>query len=90
MGRIYFARLDPRGQMTSTSEILVADRGRYPVVATAPDDITVVAWKKDTTLEWQLFDANDQPHGQRGSAVGDTRDRPAGVVTKDGNFLLFP
>ena len=88
--QIYYARLDKRGRKTSAGEIHVADRGRYPVVLTASDGVTLVAWKNDSTLEWQLFDPNDKPMGRRASAVGNTRDRPAGVVTKNGTFLLFP
>jgi hypothetical protein len=89
-GQIYFARLNRRGQLLSAGEIHAAERGRYPVVLTAPDGITLVAWKNDTTLQWQLFDANDQRQGQGGTATSNTGDRPAGVVTKDGTFLLFP
>ncbi len=89
-GQIYFARLNQRGQLLSPGEIHATERGRYPVVLTAPDGITLVAWKNDTTLQWQLFDATGQPHLGRGSAPATTRDRPAGVVTKGGTFLLFP
>ena len=59
-------------------------------MVSASDGVTVVGWKNDTMLEWQLFGVKDEPYGMRGSAVAATGDRPAGVVAKDGTFLLFP
>jgi len=87
---IYFTRLDRSGQRVSKQEIHVADRGRYPVVLTATDGVTVAAWKNGASLEWQLFDADDAPLRERGTSAANAPDRPAGVVLKDGTFLLFP
>ncbi|MCA9211639.1 MAG: hypothetical protein KDB27_01120 [Planctomycetales bacterium] len=88
-GEIYYARMEPSGKLTSAGEILASDQGRYPVTLTAADGVTVVAWKNSEKLEWQLFDSQDNPTEQRGSKTGTTVDRPAGVVTSDGSFVLF-
>ena len=88
-GEVFFARLEKGGQMTSAGEVCASDNGRYPAVLTAPDGLTVVAWKNATNLEWQLFDTQNKPLERRGSESGSFLDRPAGVATKDGVFLLF-
>ncbi len=89
-GQVYFARLDERGRRLLPGEIQVADRGKYPVVLRAPDGTTLVAWKNGSQLEWQRFDVEGTPQGQRGSTPSDSRDRPSGAVTRGGHFLLFP
>ena len=54
----------------------------------APDGATLVAWKKENTLGWQLYDVEARPSGAPAAAKspGNGAD---GVVTKDGRFLLF-
>jgi hypothetical protein len=89
-GQVYFARLDEQGQHLDPGEILVAEQGKYPVVLRIAGAATLVAWKSGSQLEWQRFDADGTPQGQRGSAPSDNQDRPAGTVTKAGHFLLFP
>jgi hypothetical protein len=89
-GRIYFTRLNTDGTLQSQGEVLVSEIGRYPVALTAPDQTSLVAWKNGTVLEWRLFDATDQPVGTVDSHQAANPDRPAGIVTKDGSFLLFP
>jgi len=89
-GQVYFARLDERGERLAPGEIQVTDRGKYPVVLRAADGMTLVAWKNGSQLEWQRFDAEVTPQGQRRSTPSDSRDRPTGAVTRAGRFLLFP
>ena len=49
---------------------------------------TLVAWKKDGRLGWQLYDTNGKPNGPAGSAKS-AGDGIAGVVDRDGEFILF-
>ena len=53
-----------------------------------PDGSTLVAWKKDDQIGWQLYDAEGQPFGAPGSAKS-PGNGVAGVVGKDGRFILF-
>ena len=89
-GQINFARLDRAGHPLSPGEIKVSEKGKYPVALTAPDGTTLVAWKVGETLEWQMIDRKGNLQGGPGSAPSGDANRPAGVVTKDGDFLLFP
>jgi hypothetical protein len=90
-GEIYFAHLDGDGEPLQTTEIKTPGRSgmRTGILAlSAPDGRTLVAWKKDEQLGWQLYDADGRPRGaaytteSRGSGA-------AGVLGKDGHFILF-
>jgi hypothetical protein len=90
-GRIYFARLDGKGESSGQAEIETPGRSgmRTGVLAlTAPDGGTLVAWKKDGQAWWQLYDAEGRPSGEPDSA-NSPGSGVAGVVGKDGRFLLF-
>lgn len=89
-GQVYFARLDEAGRALSPQEVKVSERGKYPVVLSASDGTALVAWKNGTTLGWQVYDASGRPQGDPGSMPVSNPHRPAGVVTKEGDFLLFP
>jgi len=58
------------------------------LVLAAPDGSACVAWAKDGKLGWQVFDEKGQPSGSTGSAKT-TGNGVAGVVNKDGRFVLF-
>jgi hypothetical protein len=88
-GQIFFGHLDPDGNLKQAGEVLAAAKGRYPV-ALATAEATLVAWKQDKRLEWQLFSQQNKPTGRVGRHVAESGDRPAGVVTRGGDFLLFP
>ena len=69
--------------------VRIMDGMRSGMIAlTASDGKTLAAWKKEGKLGWQLYDKSGKPSGKPGSA-----DSPgsgaAGVVTKDGDFVLF-
>jgi hypothetical protein len=90
-GRIYFARLDGQGDPLRPGEIETPGRSgmRTGVLAlSAPDGSTLVAWKKDNDLGWQLYGADGRPSGEPG-AVTSPGHGAAGVVSKDGRFILF-
>jgi hypothetical protein len=53
-----------------------------------PDGNTLVAWKKEGQLGWQLYDAAGRPSGRPGSTTNPGKG-VAGVVDKDGQFILF-
>ena len=89
-GRIYFDQLILDGQLVSMSETHVTDSGRYPVVLKAWDGKTLVSWKDGLKLKWQMFNSEKEKEEQIKSVACLTVDRPSGVVTRDGRFLLFP
>jgi hypothetical protein len=91
MGQIYFARLDDRGNLLPPAEIktLGISGMRTGLLAlNAPDGNTLVAWKQDDRLRWQLYDAKGQPLGRPGSAKS-LGNGVAGVASKDGRLILF-
>jgi len=47
-----------------------------------------VAWKKDGRTGWQLYDAEGRVSGPAGSAES-PGNGVAGVMGKDGRFILF-
>jgi hypothetical protein len=88
---IYFARLDGQGKPLPPAEIKTPGRSgmRTGIIAlNAPDGSTLVAWKKDGQLGWQLYDAMCRPSGPPGSAPC-AGNGAAGIVDEDGNFVLF-
>lgn len=90
-GEIYLARLDSKGKLLPPGEIKTPGRAghRTGILAlSAPDGSSLVAWKKDDKLGWQLYDAKGQPSGTTGS-VKSAGNGIAGVVDKDGKFILF-
>lgn len=90
-GTIYFARLDGRGEPAGPAEVETPGRSgmRTGVLALGgPDGGTLVAWKKDGVAGWQLYDADGRPSGPPGSAES-PGNGIAGVVGKDGRFVLF-
>lgn len=86
--QVYFALLD--GAKGKPVETRAAENGRYPVILTSASGEKLVAWKNDSRLEWQFFDADNHPAGTPDSSPDHGPDRPAGVVTKTGTFVLFP
>jgi hypothetical protein len=90
-GQIYFARLDGEGTPLPPAEIKTPGRSgmRTGMLAlSAPDGSTVVAWKTADQLGWQLYAADGRPSGQPGTAKS-PGNGAAGVVSKDGRFILF-
>ncbi len=90
-GRIDFARLDSRGELLPPGVIETPGRSdmRTGVLALpARDGSALIVWKKDDVLGWQLYDAEGHPSGAGGAAKG-PGNGAAGVVAKDGRFVLF-
>ena len=87
-GGVYFGRLDKGGHLRQPGEIR-AGTGKYPVICSAPDGSTLVAWKQSSALAWRLFDADGKPQDEPQSVPSPNPHRPSGVVTKSGQFLLF-
>jgi hypothetical protein len=90
-GDVYFARLDGQGKVLPPGEIKTPGTTgmRTGILAlNAPDGITLIAWKKDNQLGWQLYDATGRPTGRSGSTMNPGKGA-AGVVDMDGHFILF-
>jgi hypothetical protein len=91
-GEISFSRQIATNWSTDKlgSAIEVAPRGKYPVAFDNGHWIVCVSWKEGSELKWRLFDHNDRPLGEPGSAPAPSGDRHAGAVTRAGDFVLFP
>lgn len=90
-GQIYFARLDGRGDPVPPAEIQTPGMSGMRtgvLVLSAPDGSTLVAWKKGAQLAWQLYSSDGRPSGEPGTAES-PGNGAAGVVSKDGRFILF-
>jgi hypothetical protein len=88
---IYFARLDRNGHLVPPGEIKTPGQAGHRTGMTAlggPDGSTLVAWAKDEQLGWQLYDAHGRPSGSPGFARS-SGTGVAGVVARDGHFILF-
>lgn len=91
-GEIYFARLDRKGKVLAPGEVKTPGRSgmRSGVVALgAPNGATLIAWKHDEDLGWQIYGREGRAQGAMGSARG-TGKGAAGVVDERGRFILFP
>jgi hypothetical protein len=89
--QIYFARLGPKGNLLPPGEIKTPGQAgpRTGMLAlSAPDDHTLVAWTRENRLGWQDYDAKGRPAGDAGSSPS-SGNGVAGVVDKDGRFILF-
>jgi hypothetical protein len=90
-GQIYFARLDGAGDASKQVEIKTPGRAgmRTGMLSlTGRDGSTLVAWTKDGQTGWQLYDVEGEPSGPPGSAKS-SGSGIAGVVGRDGRFILF-
>ena len=91
-GEVYFARLDKDGAVLPPGEIKTPGTSgmRMSLLAlSAPDGVTLVGWKNQDVLGWQLYDGKGKAQGEPGSAKS-PGNGAAGVVLADGRFLLFP
>jgi hypothetical protein len=89
--QIYFARLHGAGNRMPPGEIKTpGESGMHTGMLglSAPDGSTLVAWKKNDQLYWQLYDPAGQPTKSLGS-IHSLGSNVAGVVGKDGRFVLF-
>jgi hypothetical protein len=90
-GQIYFARLDANGSPRTPKEIKTPGssgmRTGILTIATT-DGGTLVAWKKDNQLGWQLYDDRGRPSGAPAS-VRSAGNGVAGVLAKNGDLVLF-
>ena len=90
-GEIYFAQLNADGTSKNPKEIKTpgASGMRSGVLALpANNGSTLVAWKKDDQLGWQLYDERGQPSGLPGNAASPGKG-VAAVVVKNGDVVLF-
>ena len=90
-GEIYFARVDSAGEVQPPGEIKTPGASGMRTGVLGLSDTkgnTLVAWKKDGKLGWQLYNSRGRPLGHAGSAAS-AGNGAAGVVAKDGGFVLF-
>ena len=88
---IYFARIGKQGELLSPAEIKTPGNPgmRSGIVALpSPGGSTLVAWKKENRLGWQLYDEKGQPAGEP-SSVKSAGKGVAAIVDKNGDFILI-
>lgn len=91
-GQIYFSRLDKDGVVLPPGEIKTPGTHgmRTGLVAlSAPDGATLIVWKNQDTLGWQLYDAKGEANGSAGSEPSPSTGAAA-VALPDGHFMVFP
>ena len=87
--KVRFARVNVDGTLKEPGVVAVSEKGRYPTVLAGEGD-TLVGWKDGSILRWAGYDVRGTATGLVGSYESGNGDRPSGVVTKDGDFVLFP
>ncbi len=90
-GDIYFAKLMPDGSQGAVKEIKTPGvTGMRTGILAIPDHEgrTLVAWKKEKQLGWQLYDSLGRKIGNGGSAASEGSGA-AGVLGKNGDFILI-
>jgi hypothetical protein len=90
-GEIYFAHLDRKGKVLPPGEIKTAGRSgmRSGVVAlSASDGTTLIAWRHQEEIGWQIYDLEGRPRGAPGS-IKSAGKGAAGIVDEHGRFILF-
>ncbi len=88
---VYFAHLDGKGTLQTPAEVRTPGTSgmRSGMLAlTAADGGTLVAWKKDGRLHWQLYDSGGQPAGPPDSTQSAGKG-VAGVLAQDDELVLF-
>jgi hypothetical protein len=89
--RIYFARLDSKGNPLPPEETKTpgsAGMRTGMLALSAPDGSNLMAWTKNQQIGWQVYDPEGKPVGAAGSAKS-SGNGVAGVVAKDGHYVLF-
>jgi hypothetical protein len=85
-GQIFFARLDGK---STPMEVSAAPQGKWPVALEGPDGTVLVSWKSGSNLWWQLFDRDNKKIGAAKSKPSPNTTRFAGVLARDGSFVLL-
>ena len=91
-GRIYFTRIDSNGAASASGEVRtpgISGMRTGLMALPAADGTVLVAWKNRDVLRWQLYDVTDKPQGGVGEEPS-SGSGAAGVVLRDGRFVLFP
>ena len=91
-GKLYFTKLSADGKPTIAREIMTdgtTTMRSQPLALTNASGMTLIGWRQEGQLQWQVYDAQNNPVGARGSAAGVSL-AAAGVVDKEGRFVVFP
>jgi len=90
-GDIYFARLNSKGTVLPPGEVKTPGHSamRSGVVALSDSDgRTLIAWKRNGELSWQVYNADGVPQGPAES-IQSAGKGAAGVTDLHGRFILF-
>ncbi len=90
-GEIYFARLDSNGKLLPPGQIKTPGKaGMHTGMLglSAVNGLTLVAWKDNNELHWQLYGPDGRTKGLPDSAPS-SGNGVAGVVSTEGRFVLF-
>jgi hypothetical protein len=90
-GDIYFARIDRKGRVLPPGEVKTPGRSgmRTGLVAlSGTDGRSLIAWKLNGELHWQIYNAAGIPQGAPESAPSAGKGA-AGITDQRGHFILF-
>ena len=90
-GDIYFARIDRKGAVLSPGEVKTPGRSgmRTGLVALGgAAGSTLIAWKREGELSWQVYNAEGVPQGAVQSLPSAGKGA-AGITDQHGRFILF-
>jgi hypothetical protein len=90
-GDIYFARIDRKGAVLEPGEVKTPGRSgmRTGLLAlSGADGSTLIAWKREGELSWQLYNAQGVAQGAVKS-VPSAGKGAAGITDSHGKFILF-
>jgi len=91
-GKLYFNRLDADGKPGNAREVMTEGQTTMrsqPLALTNAAGMTLIGWRQQGQLMWQVYDNQNKPIGAKGSAQG-VSPAAAGVVDKAGRFIIFP
>jgi hypothetical protein len=90
-GQVQFAQLDRQGKSRPPGEITTPGKSGMRtgvLILNSSEGTFLVAWKSGGRLGWQLYGQDGKPLGDPGSAES-PGDGAAGVVSRNGGFILF-
>jgi hypothetical protein len=91
-GHLCSGLLSAEGKPTGAADVMTDGQNHHAEHSAGtgqPGGMTLIGWRQQGQLRWQVYDAQNKPIGPCGSAAGASL-QAAGVVDRSGRFVLFP